>query len=406
MTNHLGPFTHEDPDRRHAHGVASDDTGTEDGTSESAPAVVPTDTPPATTDCSAQAARVEELRQHFNALAEQANAATGQAVWPVLCELGDAALRLAQARQVLASCIESAAAPQTPTSEGTADPLVTGTLLTVAACPGATTGSQQATLWDLTDPTAGSQTVAVIDGQFGFNRELAAQAAVTVATIGEADLTGLDFRSVPLSGPTTAPLRLEVVLGPAVTITVAELNAALAALTPIVASSLQGSGVDVIPTIATLGVELSSGVVRVVAGGSITGTVLGFPLAGLAFSGRADLKLAPATTPDSAQIIDVELTKPVEVQFSGSLLASLASALAPLFEPVLAAIAMAQLRDEMRRRMPAAVADAFALAALPATCTMTLRSVTVNDEAITLQPALGCIGDALSTYDPPPIAAV
>jgi hypothetical protein len=401
----MGPFTHEDPDRRHSYGVAdSDDTHTQDGVSE--PATVTTDTPPATTDCSDQSAAVEALKQRFNALAVQANATTGQAVWPVLCELGEVERLLTQARKALASCVESAAASPTPTSTGVTGPLVTGTLLTLAGCSGAPPGSQQATLWDLTDPTAGSQTVAIIDGQFGFDRELAAQAAITVATVGETDVTGLDFRSVALSGPTSAPLHLEVVLGPTVTITAAELNAALAALTPIVAPSLQGSGVDVIPSIATIGVELSAGVVSVLAGGSITGTVLGFPLAGLAFSGRADLQLAPATTPDDAQIIDVELTKPVEVQFSGSLLASLAGVLSPLFEPLLAAIGMAQLRDEMRRRIPVAVADAFALAALPATCTLTLRSVTVSEQGITLQPALGCIGDALSTYDPPPIAAV
>jgi hypothetical protein len=405
MTNPLGPFRPDD-DVSNVQLGASEGTHTQDGTAESGSATVPAETPAATPDCSAQSAAVETLKQQFNALAEKANSATGQGVWPVLCELGEVARQLAQARQALAACLESAAASPTPTPAGTTAPLVTGTLLTVAGCSGAAPGAQEATLWDLTDPTAGSETVPIANGQFGFSHQLAAQAAITVATTGEPEVTGLDFRSLPRSGPTTAPLHLEVVLGPTVTITVAELNAALAALTPLVGASLQGSGVDVIPTIATLRVELSAGVVSVLAGGTITGTVMGFPLASLGFSGRADLRLAPATTPDSAQIIDVELTKPVDVQFSGSLLASLASALSPMFSPLLAAIAMAQLRDEMRRRIPAAVADGFALAALPATCTLTLRSMTVSEQAITLQPALGCVGDALSTYDPPPIAAV
>src|SRR4051794_35586762 len=150
----------------------------------------------ATSDCEAQRAEVDRLREQYNQLAAQANGLSGTAVWPVLCELGGIGRRLAVARDELAAC-QAAQSQDTGTSDDPLPHATEITLRTVAGCDGAATGSQMASLWDFANASAPLETVPVQSDAVAFRNAVPARGGITVATVGDPNVVGLDFRSGP-----------------------------------------------------------------------------------------------------------------------------------------------------------------------------------------------------------------
>lgn len=355
----------------------------------------------AASGCGPQAQEVDRLEKRRDALAAQSLTVTGKDAWPVLCELADVTKKLPEARRALADCIAKAATGTTGTQDG---PLVVqGDVQSLAACGNAQQGPQEVALWDLTNVASQVEPAAAVspqNGAFELQHQLATAAAITVRTTSHPEINGLDFRSGLIVGPATGALHIEIVMGPNITITYEALNEAIASLMPVTPPSLSGPGVEVVATVTGLSVEPSSGSLSIAATGTVSGTVLGLSLRGTAFSGRVGMGLSPSLAPDARDVVDVTVTKPADVQFSGSAVAAVGNAFFPLFEPWLESVALANVRDRLAAVVPTVTAEALAIAGLPSRSTLSLRSIDVGIDGISFWPAVGCVGNTLSTYSP------
>jgi len=355
---------------------------------------------PVPAQCQAQDEAVAALKTQFNALVDQANSLSGDAVWPVLAQLRDLSRQLDAAKLDLAHCIDTYNNPG-----GTSDfAPIPVTVHVISAAAGLPTGPQEATVWALTDSGPQNVLAAPVDnGEFVVNQVFPPRTAISVATTGVVQLRGPDFRSGVLEDLTGNPLRIEIVLGPVIRISQEELNTVLATLLPIAAPPMNESMVQANGTITTLAVGLEPGVATITASGSLSGSAYGIPLGDLGFSGSVGLAVTPSVAPDAQDLVEVTTATPVAVEFSGSLIAAVANSLSGLFGPFVENLGMTQLLTRLTQWLPGAISQSLLLAGLPKDCTLSVRDVSIEHGAISAQPVLGCVGNALSTFDPPAI---
>ena len=347
--------------------------------------------------CQALADRVSALEQQYTTLATQAQALTGQPAWVALGQLGALLEQLTGARADLAGCVKTHSAA------------LTGSIVVMDASGGGAPASQTVTLWDLSGGGAVSREVAQVQGgAFGFQGPLPAQAALSVQTPGVADVVGLDFRSGSLPGPLDgqAP-RVEIVLGPSVTIPAELLAGWAAAFAPVqqqmpAFSALNPTATPIDIAFGQVSAALSAGVVTVAGNGTISGGFLGGQIP---WSASIALSLAPSSAPQTDDLISVSLAgaNPVSVSIGGpaAFLGSVASLLAPFLGPLI----QNELSTWANTAAADAIASGLALAHLPAGTRVSLRSLRIDASGVTFQPALGVIGTGLSTYQPVPIPA-
>jgi hypothetical protein len=342
---------------------------------------------PVPTECQGLADQVAALDQQYAALAGQVSGQVGADAWTGLAQLGTLHGQLTDARRELDVCVRTHSAA------------LTGNVVVMDASGGMSTGQQVATLWDLTGAGPVSRETAVVQGgSFGFQGPLPAIHAITLSTTGEPAVTGADFRSGPLQAGAAATQRFELVLGPLLTIGQADLDAWSAAFQPVTQSPTP----TLSTTISAARATLASGVVTVVVNGTISGSVVNFPIPQTAFSASVTVGLFPSPDPAAAQLIDVALagSNPVHVELSGSFLGEALNHVSALIVPQLGDLLRTAIADWAHLQIPATVTDMLRLAQLPAGTTLTLRNVSIAGDGLRFQPALGAVGTALSTFQP------
>src|SRR5216683_2435581 len=309
-------------------------------------------------DCQALADQVTSLEQQYTALAAKVGNAVGGDAWSGLAQLGALRAQLTSVRSALADCIKVHSAA------------VTGNVVLMDASGSAQVGSQMASLWDLTGNSPVQSEASPVQGAaFGFHGPVPARAAITVATTGIQQITGVDFNSGPLNN-VPGSLRIEVVIGPVLRMTQQHLNSWAAAFRP----PPQSLTPTLSATVDAVTASLSVG-------------------------------LFPSTSVDGSAIVQVALAgaSPVQVQLSESLLGALVNTLAPLVTPIVGQLVRGALTDWVNRAIPAVTTQMLILLQLPPGVGVTIRSIAITPDAIAFQPLLGAIGTTLSTFHAPAV---
>ena len=284
---------------------------------------------------------------------------------------------------------------------------VTGTVVVIDVSGAAAPGAQAVTLWDITGGVTAAHDVAPVQaGAFGLQGPVPAQAALTVQTTGQPDITGVDFRSGALVDPPgDANPRIEIVLGPTIHISAAELSALASTIQPLNVQVPAFSASNPTPaplalTCGGFGLTLSQGVVTLQGRGTIAG---GFVGGESPFTVSISAVFTPSADPQSANLLDVALSgsQPISASIGGALagLTALVGTLTDLLAPPV----RQALSDEVNANVSAAVAGGLALAALPPGVRVSLRSLTIDETGIRYQPALGAIGTILSSFAGTPL---
>ncbi|HYV15355.1 MAG TPA: hypothetical protein VE972_05005 [Conexibacter sp.] len=353
---------------------------------------------PVPSDCQPLADQVAALEQQYSALSAQASGATGAPAWAALGQLGAIHEQLLGARTALAQCVATHSAA------------LTGTIALIDAPAGAATEQQTVTLWELgaAGPVA-RELAEVTAGAFGFQGPLPAQAAITLQTAVTAGnaITGVDFRSGALPGPLAGQTpRVELVVAPQVTVSAEHVqtwqSAAMPIVQQVIIAPLQGV-LDI--NISSLDIALGDGALALTATGSVSGGLLAglLKLAPTPLLVSGGLAVLASGSPQADEIVHVGVmpANPISLSVSSAL------------QPVLQAMTFAQpyveqlLRDSLHAGANAAlgpaIASSLALADLPAGASLSLRTLTVDQTGITLQPVIGAIGQTLSTFKPSPL---
>lgn len=358
--------------------------------------------PPIPSACQALADQVSTLEQRYTALAAQTAAEFGAPAWAGLAQLGTLRLQLSDAVAALDECtrIHTAA--------------LTGTVVVIEASGGSSAnGAQTATLWDLTGsgPIASAQ-VQVQAGAFGFQGPLPAQAAITIRTGGASDteITGVDFRSGPLPGPLAAQTpRIEMVVGPKLLLPISRLQAWASSFESISQKlALPELQLEVEATVSSITVAPVAGSLSVAVAGLRTRTIAGGGVAGPAtlVDPKVMLLLQPSASPQGDAMVSVTSSGQPEALRTGSLDAlviSLETSIQALFLGFAQDLIERAFSDWIHRVLPGFVAEALALPALPEGTAVSLRSLTIDEQGIHLQPVLSAFGTALSTFRPAPL---
>jgi hypothetical protein len=341
-------------------------------------------------ECQGLFDQVATLEQEYTTLATQVAGLVGGPAWTGLAQLGVKHRELDLVREDLAVCVKSHTAA------------LTGNVVVMDASGTLPVGQQVATLWDFVGGVlAARETSAVQAGAFGFQAPLSAEAAITVATIGDPAVTGPDFRSGPFQvGASPAP-RVEMVIAPPITLTQADLDTWASGFQ----STTQPVYETLSATVSAVKGTLGAGAVTVGVNGTLAGALGNASLPQTTFSASVSFALFPSSDPSASEIVRVALagTNPIRLELSGSLLGELVDQLSSLVAPMLGELVRKALDDWAHQTIPAAAAEMLTLLQLPAGTTITLRSITINEAGISFQPALGTIGTTLSTFQPPSI---
>jgi hypothetical protein len=347
--------------------------------------------------CQELADQVAALEAAYGTLAEQAKAMVGEPAWTALGQLGALLMQLTSQRNELSRCVATHSAA------------LTGTVVVIDASGGPAPGSQTVTLWDLAAGGATAREIAQVQaGAFGFQGHLPAQSAITVQTAGAADVTGLDFRSGSLPGPLAGQTpRIEIVLGPTLTVPAKSLNDWAASIRIPEQSIPPFIGVntttDVLKVaVVSLTATLATDVITITANGLVTGGIIGGegPI-----SVTASVALVAANSPNTNDVAVVTLVGANPIQASvaaGGLLGSIASVASTLW-PVIGPLILGPLNEWANQTLGDAVATGFALASLPVGTRISLRKLKINESGVTFQPSVGLIGTGLSSFVPAPL---
>jgi hypothetical protein len=360
--------------------------------------------------CQPQADLVTSLKQRYNQLADQINATTGKVVWPMLAQLADVNAQLATAQLDLQTCIINVATGSTGTSDGTSGPAVSGEVVIIDATTSVLMGAKYASLWELTDSgLVEREKCPVGDAGLAFNTPLPAAAAVTVASDesygGPTPELVVFFRSGLLDQP-HLPLRLEAVLGPQIEIAAKTIDSWLVSLLPFDVP-LRAQLVDSAVTVTALSTALEPGVFGVAVTGSLTGTAWGISLAGTEISGTLRCGIAPDLGADARSAMALHSAGGGSIlHVSGSLLAMFADQFLALAIPLLEGTVLDQVRSWLDPMVSSAICRSMMLPDLQPGVTVTIRDCAINEAGLKMSPALGAVGTALTTYDPPPILAI
>jgi hypothetical protein len=351
--------------------------------------------PPVPPACQALADQVAVLEQQYVDKATQASGLVGQDAWAALGSLGALRDQLTQARVALDQCVKTHAAT------------LTGNVVVLDAGASVIGAAQTATLWDLTDGGGvARQSVPVQADAFGFDGPLPARAAITLQPSPSPEVTGLDFRSGELPGsPEAQTPRIEIVVLPEVTIPADRLRSWAAGFAgisrPVMVNQSSGQF-----TLSGLTVALSTGMLAVSANGSVSGSLAGVPIPPTPFAATVSVQLAPSVAPQPSDIVSVGLATANPVSLA---MPAFPAALVPLLSSMLSPFVSEVVRTSMgtwvQQILPQRVANGLALAQLPPGTGISLRRLTVDERGITIQPVLGTIGTALSTFKPSPLSA-
>jgi hypothetical protein len=343
--------------------------------------------------CQPLAELVVSLEQQYTDSAAKAAGLSGAQAWSALGQLGDVLAQLTDARHRFDQCVKTNSAA-----------LIGNVTVMDASGAGAAAGGQTAILWELADtgPTA-RDTTQVQAGTFGFKGPIPTSAAITLHSTDAPDLAGPDYRSGQLQGELGGqPLRLEMVYGPRLTLTAGVLQRLASQFPPTTQTltgpaTLSGLGPATL-TVNSLTVVLADGSLTLTA----TGTLGAAALPTTPFSGSASLVALPSDAPDAGDLVQVILAGANPVQISLPSLPGLAAILG-LLSPLVGNIAQSTLRAWLHQSLPGAIARGLALAQLPQPTTLSLRSLTIHDQGVAFQPAIGVVGSALSSFHPSPL---
>ena len=353
---------------------------------------------PVPSACQPLADHVSELEQQYAAAAARASGATGAEAWASLAEAGGLLRQLDEARAELDACVTTHSAA------------LIGTVAVIDATGGAA-GPRTATLWDLTGtgPIA-AEIVEIQAGAFGFAGPLPAAAAVSLAPDRSADasLTGVDFRSGPLPPGLGGPQpQLEVVIAPKLTIAAQQLRAWASTFQSTTQEIGDAGGLlgRLRATVIAPALTLTAGAVRVAATGTVTpapggpGALLGIP-SSFPFSASITFTLGPATDPHATEVVSVALAgqNPISLELPG--VQHIVGTILPLVAPFVGDQIRTSLAGWINQLVPGAIARGLALAGLPPSTQVSLRSLTVSEASITVQPVLGAAAPLLSTFQP------
>lgn len=355
--------------------------------------------PPVPAACSAIAERVAALEAEEASVRATVAGLTGFSAWKALARLGRLSRTLAASRKALTACIEHA------------DTLFPGELVVIdldEADPNSANNDRVIELWESTSSGVAVREFAPVTGTaFSLTRPLPEQFGITVLATDMAGLaagsdTARDFRSAPISPgsvPADGPLRIEVLLGPTVRLTAAEINAWIGQAIRPHRQPLHGVP-DAVVSVAGASAGLVDGGIR----GTITGSItVRHPLLG---SRTVPFSISVGV---GVRISTVPLSPVVELSEMGSLVFHTV----PEFEPLtsvlsntagafVTGVVLDELRQILQRELPKALAEVLALLSLPDEVTLTIRKLSISPEEMSFQPTLGAFGTALSTFTPPP----
>lgn len=349
--------------------------------------------PPIPQACQDLANDVAALEAADQALRVQLTTLTGAAAWAALAQLGQGRLALERKRNELHNCILN----------NTAD-FQANLIVMDLAPPPAVSPTRIAHLWEIAPvgPTR-RETSTVRANAFSFTGPLPNQLGISIATTGDPDILGPDFRSVAIAAtnlPAQGAIRVEVVLGPVLRIEQAEISRWAAVYTPrsqrIDGGSFQAD-ISIMTAEATL---VTGGVVGRLTGQVETG-IFGSSSRS-AFSASATVGLVPSAAPGITDLCDLLSVQSITVDLPGTF-GGMVSTLVSLIRPELEKVLTEHLRAIVRREISAAIMKALVVSALPTDVTLSIRQLSIDSAAITFQPALGAIGTSLSTFNPPAI---
>jgi hypothetical protein len=343
--------------------------------------------------CQPLADLVASLEQQYTDSAATAAGLSGAQAWSALGQLGSILAQLTDARDQLDQCVKTNSAA-----------LIGNVVVMDASGADAGTAAQTAILWELAaGGPAARETTQVQAGTFGFKGPIPASAAITLHSANAPELAGPDFRSGPLQGALDGqPLRLEMVYGPSLTLTAGVLQRLASQFSP-TSQTLSGPA-----TLAGLGPATGtvSSVTVALADGSLTltatGTLGASALPTTPFSASVSLAALPSDAPDAGDLVQVILAGANPIQISLPGLPGVAAILG-LLSPFIGNVALSAIRTWLHQSLPGAVARGLALAELPPSTTLSLRSLTIHEQGIAFQPALGVVGSALSSFHPSPL---
>jgi hypothetical protein len=127
-----------------------------------------------------------------------------------------------------------------------------------------------------------------------------------------------------------------------------------------------------------------------------------FPKGSFTFSASVNVSVAPAVDPGAGDVVQfVSVSDPI-VQVLGGI-SPVVNVLLGTMKSFISNTLVTQMQRAIPKQIPALVAAALALPALPDGVTLSLRKLQFNNSAVTFQPALGALGTVLSSFKPPVI---
>lgn len=350
--------------------------------------------------CQPLADQVSTLDQQYSALAAQVSQEEGTQAWQDLARLGGLRQQVEAAQAALDGCVQANSAA------------LTGIVDVIDATGAAAQGTQTVMLWDVSGASAVPAGQApVTSGAFGLKGPVPAKPALTLQSTGAAGfgLNGYDFRSGSLPDPLPAPpLRCEMVICPQVLVPPAAVQAWASSFKAVNQQlSSPSSQTSVAVALSSVTVALAAGTITLTATGTLTGSISGIvSLNQTPFSAEVPFSLTPSGSPQAGDIVNFAIagSGPV-IKILGSGPIAILASFIPLFQPAVIDLLQNALSPWVQQLMPEFVAAALALPQLPPATTITLRSLTVDESGIALQPVLGTIGTGLSTFKPAPLPA-
>lgn len=341
-------------------------------------------------ECQDIASHVQSLEAAEAAATGALSGLAGAEAWAALAQLASLRRDLAAARSALSSCVASH----------------TGALevefVVVNPGPPPLPSGREAQLYEpgQVNPAARSP---LVGGRFSFPGPLPPRLSIIVVSQGLPDAFVVDFRTGPLDArDLPAMIRAEVVVGPDVRFTSADVAQWLSAAVPVSSDVVAApGGPSARVTVTAMSAALSTGQFTLHASGTVDWTLpMGVPAPPNPFTVTVPVVLQLPPTPMDMEPCYVRVVGVPDVQVSGAM-GALVAAMVPLVRGTLESTLTAQLQQTVVRGLNRVVAEAFALAELPAGARVSIRRLIVEQDAVTVQPAVGAVGTLLSTFRPP-----
>jgi hypothetical protein len=346
-------------------------------------------------ECQGFAAEVESLEVAEAAAQDAIAGLVGAEAWAALAQLGTLRRKLDDARSALSSCVAS--------HSGSLEMQ----FVVVAAGPPPLPTGREAQLYEpgQFNPVARS---ALSGDQFSFGEPLPPRFGIIVVSQGLPDNFAVDFRTGPLEASSllaTAPLRAEIVVGPEVRFSSADVARWASAVPLPINTDLTSppGGVSGSLALLTISATFANGKITVRAGGQIDWAVGEGLVQTTPFTATLPLAVQLPPTPMDVEPCYVGFLGDPNVEIPGLLGALVAWAL-PIVRDLLKGMLTKQVQQILVRELRAIVAGAFALAELPPGVTVSIRRLEMEGDVVSFQPVIGAMGTTLSTFHPPGFA--